>query len=202
MEEEPLTQFNADYFERLYQANADPWNFRNSWRERLKYAATVRALGRRHYGRVLEIGCSIGILSRMLARRTDALVALDISTTAIAAARARNADLGHIGWLAAGFLEADLKGPFDLIVFSEVLYYLTPDELALASMRALELLAPGGEVLIVSWLGKGHHPMSGDEATDGFVSGLGAGFSPMRCVRNRRYRLDHLRCATQENAAP
>lgn len=142
---------------------------------------------------MLEIGCSIGVLTHKLAARADAVVALDISESAIATARERGADLANVEFLAADFLQADLSGAFDLILFSEVLYYLTPEDLQAAARRTADLLEPGGEVMLVHWLGQGHHTLTGDQATDGFVTALGPGFRPIRQKRKRRYRLDHLR---------
>ena len=65
----------AAYFDSLYAAEADPWAFATSDYEREKYAATLAALPRPHYARALEIGCSIGVLTRMLAGRVGASLA-------------------------------------------------------------------------------------------------------------------------------
>jgi SAM-dependent methyltransferase len=186
-------RFDAAYFEGLYAADADPWKFETSAYENAKYDATVAALGGRRFGCVLEVGCSIGVLTQKLAPHADAILALDIAPAAIETARARNRDLTHATFVAGGVLDADLEGPFDLILFSEVLYYLTAGELVQAAHRTRTLLAPGGEVLLVNWLGKGHHPLSGDEAANGFVKALGSDLTRTRRIRRRRYRLDHLR---------
>ena len=61
------------HFERLYSANPDPWGFQTSAYEQAKYRRTVEALGDRRFASVLEVGCSIGILTRMLAPRCDAI---------------------------------------------------------------------------------------------------------------------------------
>jgi SAM-dependent methyltransferase len=185
--------FDAAYFEGLYRAHPDPWRFETSRYENRKYDATVAALDRRRYRRVLEIGCSIGVLTRRLASRAEAVVALDISDSAIATARTRAADLPHVQFLAADFLRADLTAAFDMIVFSEVLYYLTPADLTLAARRTADLLEPGGEVMLVHWLGEGDHTLTGDQAADGFMAALGPGFRRLRHRRKRRYRLDDLR---------
>lgn len=186
-------RFDADYFDALYRADPDPWNFETSPYEARKYAETVAVLGERRFRRGLEVGCSIGVLTRDLAPRVDALVALDISALAIETARARNPGLIHVSFVASGLIEAELSGAFDLMVFSEVLYYLTPAELAEAAERTRALLEPGGEVVLVNWLGKGHHPLSGDQAADGFRKALGPEFRRIRRRRRRRYRLDLLR---------
>src|ERR1700674_5851731 len=59
--------FNPDYFERLYAIEADPWRFASSNYERAKYKATLDTLKDDRYEAVFEVGCSIGILTRMLA---------------------------------------------------------------------------------------------------------------------------------------
>ena len=55
------------YFDHVYQANRDPWNFETSPYEREKYAATLAALPRARYAEAFEIGCSLGILTAQLA---------------------------------------------------------------------------------------------------------------------------------------
>ncbi len=139
---------------------------------------------------MLEVGCSIGVLTRLLAPLADEVVALDISATAIETARARNPDLAHVRFLAAGFFEAELAAPFDLILFSEVLYYLQPAEVAAAARRAEDLLAAEGEIVLVHWLGQGHHPLSGDEAADAFLAALSPDVRRTGGFRRKRYRLD------------
>ncbi|MFC7609312.1 SAM-dependent methyltransferase [Teichococcus aestuarii] len=67
----PTGSLPAAYFEALYAADPDPWRFRDSAYEAGKYAATLAALERPRYGRVLEVGCSIGVLTKQLAGRCD-----------------------------------------------------------------------------------------------------------------------------------
>ena len=62
----------ATHFQCLYQANPDPWGFRTSAYEQTKYRQTLSALGDRHFTSGLEVGCSIGVLTRVLAERCDA----------------------------------------------------------------------------------------------------------------------------------
>ena len=66
------------YFERLYQHNPDPWGFATRWYEARKYGLTLAALPRARYRRAFEPGCSIGVLTEMLAGRCDALLAADV----------------------------------------------------------------------------------------------------------------------------
>ena len=85
-----------DYFDHVYQANRDPWNFETSPYEREKYAATLAALPRPHYAKAFEIGCSLGVLTAQLAPRCGHLLAVDVSEAALAQARARCAALPQV----------------------------------------------------------------------------------------------------------
>ena len=84
------------YFEGVYSAKDDPWDFETSEYEAAKYAATIDALPRGTYERVLEIGCSIGVLTQMLASRAKYLVAIDVSDKALEKAKERNAGAQNI----------------------------------------------------------------------------------------------------------
>lgn len=179
----------AERFERHYEASADPWSYRDSPYEREKYAATLAALPGGRWDRALEVGCSIGVFSELLAPRCAQLVAIDFSARAVALARERLAGKQGVEVVQASFPEQLPQGDWDLIVCSEVLYYL--DEPALA--QAFELLQAqlrhGATVLSVSWRGSGtEEPLLGDEVHDR----LGACFARWHTLDARRpgYRLD------------
>src|SRR3984957_19268078 len=80
------------YFAQIYRTNLDPWNFENSLYEREKYLASLAALPLERYHRALEIGGSIGVLTRMLAGRCDRLLSIDVSPVAQGRAQMRCAD--------------------------------------------------------------------------------------------------------------
>jgi predicted TPR repeat methyltransferase len=83
-------------------------------------------LGGRRYPRALEIGCGAGAFTRLLAGVADDVVALDISTTAIARARAAMTGSTQIEFQVGNIMDYDLRArePWDLIVMSETIYYL------------------------------------------------------------------------------
>ncbi len=81
-------------------------------------------------------------------------------------------------------------GQFDLIVFSEVLYYLDADALRVTAGHAVQALDPGGCVLLVHYLGGTDYPCTGDEAADGFIAE--SGLSPAFQAREPLYRIDRL----------
>src|SRR4051812_9893751 len=109
------------YFDALYAANADPWNFTTSSYERDKYDATLAALPSRQYERGLEIGCSIGVLTSRLSRRCSTLLAVDVSDRALAAARARCRQLANVAFQKIWVPAEWPTGHFDLVVLSELI---------------------------------------------------------------------------------
>ncbi len=87
-------RLRGEFFDDLYAKDPDPWDFETSPYEAAKYAATIKALEGRRYTRALEIGCSIGVLTSALNDHVDDLLAIDVSATALDAARARNPTVG------------------------------------------------------------------------------------------------------------
>jgi 2-polyprenyl-3-methyl-5-hydroxy-6-metoxy-1,4-benzoquinol methylase len=98
-------------FERAYVDKPDLWNYHSSPYERQKYERTLaRALDwRRASESVLEIGCSVGVFSKMLASHFDKVTAIDVSKEALGAATDYNrakknirfihSDCGHWNYL-------------------------------------------------------------------------------------------------------
>ena len=155
------------YFEGLYAESGDPWNFETSEYEQHKYARTLSVLGERTFRRALEAGASIGIFTEMLADRCDELLAVDVSERAVATARRRLSERGHVRVERRTLPEEMPDGPFDLIVASEVLYYFPREEM-LTVLRGFEReLARGGVLLAVHWRRETEtYPLQGDEVHD------------------------------------
>jgi predicted TPR repeat methyltransferase len=180
---------SAESFERLYAESEDPWDYDSSEYERGKYAATLAALDGRHYAQALEVGCSNGAFTELLADRCAALTALDFSARAVALARARLHERAHVKILAASFPEQAPTGEWDLVVCSEVLYYLDPPALEAATDWLRERLREGATVLAVDWRGPTKtEPHDGDEVHDL----LRARLADWHVLEGRRpgYRLD------------
>jgi SAM-dependent methyltransferase len=200
MSERHTATLPASYFADIYASDPDPWRFTTSAYERDKYAATLASLPRQRYGAALEVGCSIGVFTRALAPRCDALTALDLAPAAIAAARARCADQPQVAFV-QGAVPGDWPpGRFDLILFSEVLYFLDAHDLARGAGRVAGALAPGGECVLVHWLGAQDYPLSGEAAAEGFIAEA-AGFAAVIAqTRAPDYRIDVLRARTSAEA--
>jgi SAM-dependent methyltransferase len=182
----------ADYFEALYAADSDPWKFASSDYEREKYAHTLAALPRPRYGRALEIGCSIGVLTELLAARCERLLALDAAAAALSQARRRCAGRAHVRF-ARMFVPGEWPpGEFDLILLSEVVYYLDAADVAALAARVCGALAPGGDLALVHWTGVTNYPLTGDQAADAFTERSEHFLKLVRTDRRPQYRLDIL----------
>jgi SAM-dependent methyltransferase len=140
----------VEHFERLARESADPWDYATSAYEQRKYRVTLDYLPERT-GRTLELGCSVGVFTAMLAPRCDALVAVDFSPTALARARARLGGAAGVEFRRRRLPEEMPEGPFDTIVCAEVLYYWSAELVGDGLRRMEAALAPGGTLLAVHW---------------------------------------------------
>jgi SAM-dependent methyltransferase len=154
----------ASYFEALYAEAADPWGFASRWYEQRKYALTMAALPRERYRRGFEAGCSIGVLTALLAQRCESLLGCDVAPAAVARASDRVAVFDNVEVIELAVPAAWPDGRFDLVVLSEVGYYLSPDDLALLVSRCVGCLEPGGSLVAVHWRHPvADYPLRGDD---------------------------------------
>ena len=155
-------------FDAVHNGAADPWNYAGSWYERRKRALTLAALPAESYGRGLEVGCSIGALTAALADRCRDLLAVDASGAAVR--RARHLLAGRPGVQVEQRVLPDSwpDGSFDLVVVSEVGYYLSREELAQLWDRIEASVHPGGALLLCHW----RHPVAGWELDGDTVHAL------------------------------
>jgi predicted TPR repeat methyltransferase len=177
------------FFEDLYAGAEDPWAFATSRYEHDKYAHTLSALDGRRFERALEVGCSIGVFTAQLATICTELVAIDVSSRAIERARTRLRGQAGVTFARMVFPEQMPEGQWQLIVCSEVLYYLDAPALELALERLRTTLRSGGTVLAVHWRSPTRtDPLHGDEVHDRLVSELQAWHS--LDDRRPQYRFD------------
>lgn len=138
-------------FEARYRADPDPWGYTTSDYERRKYAATLAACGDGPFPNALELGGSIGVFSKLLAPRCDRLTTIDAAPTAVAAARARLAGAPRVHVILGAIPDALPVGRFDLVIASEILYYLTASELAPTLGRLESCTVPGARLVAAHW---------------------------------------------------
>jgi len=140
----------VSFFDGMYAAAEDPWSMRTRWYERRKYALTTAVLPRERYGDGLEVGCSVGELTARLADRCDRLTGWDASAAAVDRATRRVAGDQHVRIEQAAVPDAPLP-QVDLLVLSEVLYYLDPTDLQRVTDQVRTAVRPGGTVVAVHW---------------------------------------------------
>ncbi|MDD0972001.1 MULTISPECIES: class I SAM-dependent methyltransferase [Pseudomonas] len=139
------------YFEGLFAGNNDPWGFRQRWYEQRKRLVTLAALPRPHYRAIFEPGCANGELSAALAERCDRLLCCDTSAAAANLARTRLSPFDHTE-VRHGRLPGDWpEEKFDLIVFSEIGYYLDRQDLTEVIRRISDSLTADGQLLACHW---------------------------------------------------
>lgn len=148
---------SMSYFDSLYADSEDPWDYRHRWYEARKRDLTLAMLPHQRYAQGYEPGCSTGELSRRLAERCDRLLVSDGNASAVATASERLADQGHVEVRHLLLPGAWPQGSFDLIVISEIGYYLGADGLDTLLAQAQGALLPGGVLLGCHW----RHPIKG-----------------------------------------
>jgi cyclopropane fatty-acyl-phospholipid synthase-like methyltransferase len=189
---EPRQTLAPEYFDALYTADPDPWKFAASPYERDKYALTLEAMPKPRYCSALEVGCSIGVLTRSLASRCETLVAIDAARTPLIDARRRCADLPGVGFEHMFVPEQWPDGDFELILLSEVVYYMIHEDVGRLAARVSNSLIKGGSVVLVHWTGPTNYPLSGDEAAALLIERIGRGYVVDRADRYAEFRLDVL----------
>ncbi len=190
--------FDADSFERLFARSDDPWALGTRWYERRKRALTLGCLPASRYASAFEPGCANGVLTAELASRCDRLLAVDVSARAAELARDRLAGAAHVDVRVMAVPErwpaADQR--FDLIVLSELGYYLDAARMQRLAALARASLSPGGVVVGCHW----RHPIEGcvlrgDEVQRLLDAGLGL---PRLCtIDDADFRLDVWRASDE-----
>lgn len=179
------------YFADVYAANDDPWDFATSEYEAKKYAATIESLPRKKYKNVFEIGCSIGALTEKLTAKCEKILAVDVSEKALAQAIERCAKLSNITFRKMSVPREFPAEKFDLILISEVGYYLAPEDWQTAMNKAFAHLTENGQIALVHWLPTVHdYPQTGDEVHDSFAEFAAGKMQNLHRSREENYRID------------
>lgn len=182
----------ARYFDDVYAAHRDPWNFETSAYEAEKYSSSLAILPRERYGSALEVGCSIGVFTQLLAQRCDRLLALDLAEKALDEARQRCAQQTNVSFARCDLPAQFPNGSFDLVTVCEVGYYWSPADLLRACRRIAQQQPTGADLLLVHWTPAVHdYPQTGDAVHDTWLSQ--PWWQPMAARRHATYRMDVLR---------
>lgn len=159
-----MAHMTACDFEARYRAHRDPWSYTTSAYEERKYAATLAACGLGPFAWALELGGSIGVFSAQLAPRCHHLTTIDAAPTAVAAACQRLAEQPNVDPI-LGSIPGDIPGrAYDLVVASEILYYLPRRVLDRTLETLRHRLVTGARLVAVHWRPEGpERPFSAEQ---------------------------------------
>lgn len=158
----PDDSLQEEYFNDKFEEE-DPWSFRTSSYEQQKYRRQTRVAEERlsDVERILEFGCAEGAHSEMLLNRFPEAELLGIDVAEDAVKRARET----VGEERAEFIAGDavkriddLGDGFDLVVWSETIYYMG-NQLSVPEMNeyiqnVFDLMTDGGLVVMANIIGQ------------------------------------------------
>ncbi|MBF0856832.1 methyltransferase domain-containing protein [Gluconobacter oxydans] len=188
--------WKPEVFERLFQDNPDPWGFESSPYERQKLSRVLESLPASPIFFAVELGCAIGVGTLALAQHCGRVLAVDASENALAIAGRRCEGQEHVSFLKAflpsDYPAADASG-CDLVLISELLYFLTPQDIRSLAGMVMESLKSNGHILIVNWTGQTDTPCTGSEAAEYFIRACHERhWVPDLSEQGEGYRIDRL----------
>jgi SAM-dependent methyltransferase len=197
------TRLPDAYFDRMYAASADPWQLQERWYEQRKFAITLALLPHPRYRHAFEPGCSVGVLTEQLAGRCEHVTATDVVPAALDASHRRLSEAGrreHVTLLCRSLDEAWPSTDFDLVVVSEVGYYLNEDALREMLDRELPRLTNAATVVAAHWRHRvADYPLTGDHANE--VIGATPGLHMIGSYRDDDVAIDVFDTASSASVA-
>ena len=152
-------------FDALYRASSDPWGTRSRWYERRKRTLLLAALPAERYASVYEAGCGTGHISASLAERCERLIASDASAVAVDIAKRALVDHANVSVRQHRLPDDWPRQPFELVVLSELLYFIDRDERVRVAALVRDSVGGSGTAIACDWRhaidGRG---ITGDEA--------------------------------------
>ncbi|MES1965137.1 nodulation S family protein [Psychrobacter sp. AH5] len=145
------------YFDALYQGNGDPWQYQTRWYEKRKRDMCLAALPQANYINGVELGCGNGVFSELLAGRCQSLLSIDGNQKAVQLAKQRLVNHSNIkvvqGVIPQVLAETPINNnqSYDLIVISEILYYLPLADIDQVISWIEQSLALSGTLLCCHW---------------------------------------------------
>lgn len=182
------------HLDALYAASDDPWRTVTSAYEQAKFEATLAALPMPFYRHGLEVGCGAGALTHRLALRCEALTAVDCTTRALALAR-QLAVATNVTFVQGTVPDVWSAEPPNLVVLSEVLYFMTVAEIDGLAARLIDDAAARADLLLVNWLGDTGGAIDGAAAAGRLIGRLGSSYAHLGSSGTAAYRIDVLRRA-------
>ncbi len=179
------------HFDAMFEKSSDPWGYDINVYEADRFRRTVAALDGKHFESALELGCANGALTAQLINSCTAIVAIDTAQAALDAARDRLGSHRGVEFL-KGNLPDDLpEGQYDLIVLSDMLYYLGLQGVV-RLMALIETRAePACRIVMTNYLGDTDCSLSGEMAAE-IALAHASGWATVHTSRTERLRIDVL----------
>ena len=156
----------ASHFEMLFAQSDDPWGYCDLPYEQYRFDQTLKILKGQHFASGLELGCANGELTRRLAPLCKSLISIDHSMKAVECARAKVNDYPHIHLLCGSIPKDTPEGKFDLIILSDMLYYLGFDGVAELMSQLKHRSNPGTRLVMANYLGPTDTVLTGEMAAE------------------------------------
>lgn len=137
------------FFEFKY-IKKDPYLTTIDEKEIIKLEKSFDLVKDSRYKNILDIGCGEGYLVEKLIPLADRIVALDISKLALQRAEKRIRKDAHIDFIQKDILKYKPGENFDLIICSEILYYLQLEDVKTIAGKLIEWISPNGKLLLVN----------------------------------------------------
>jgi SAM-dependent methyltransferase len=147
-----LNTGNGRYgLELLYLEHPDPWNFLRSDYERSKYDHALACILKcgNTYGRVLDVGCSIGVFSNMLAAHFDEVTGMDLSREALYTAAYHNRSNNNVRFIRSDLRLLEIDRQYDAVICAEMLYDIPLKDVERVCRQLNRCLAPRGVLVTV-----------------------------------------------------
>ena len=112
---------------------------KNPWAKIIKYEKEstkniINMLQKIPHDSILEVGCADGKLTKELIKYADTVVGIDVSSSAVERARKK---VSKAKFFVSSLEDYSTKEKFDLIICSEVLYYIKDEKKALSKLKKL-----------------------------------------------------------------
>lgn len=147
-QEAAVWRYDRGHFETIFAQTPDPWKYTTDY-ERIKYEQTLSLLPAQPIKDALEIGCAEGHFTVALAKQVKHLTVADISEIALSRTAARTKAFDNIDFRQLDLKSDPLPGVYDLIVCSEMLYFMDDLETLRAVCRKVAMaLKPGGRLVV------------------------------------------------------
>lgn len=139
-------------FEAKYRKHGDYFGYRSNPYEALKYERTMELMRawRPSADSALEIGCSVGVFTAMIAPEFDHVTAVDIASEALVLAAETTGHAPNVSYVQSDLVSLNAGRTFGVIFCAEVLMYIPEKQAAEACAVLDRHLAPGGLIIEVS----------------------------------------------------